>query len=179
MELCSLIDLATIKRLGLPYNPAMPTRSHGLYWEPGAQPKRYDGVVPGLVHLQFSKDVVLTLPEIKVIQHSETLIILGTDLQTAEEGPWHFRGVGFDHRWSRVLYFIKGHKTKPVDLVGWPQVAKAAKTAKRVSFADPPATVLPEEDTGVANGWCMHTRDIPPVKLSKQMLEPVPNKTPR
>ena len=96
--------------------------------------------------MQSSKDVVLTLPEIKVIQHPETLIILGTDMQTAEEGPWHFQGVGFDHRWSGVLYFAKGRKTKLVDLVGWPQAAKAAKTAKRVSFADPPATAPPEDD---------------------------------
>ena len=117
----SIIDEHTARELGLHVELATATRGHGAFWGPGATPIKYHGVVPGPVHVQFSHNVTLTLPEIKVIQHMEPLVILGADLMRYNRGKgWTFKYVGVDGKRGGLITFTDKRKQEIVELICWP-----------------------------------------------------------
>ena len=68
-----------------------------MFTVPGrASPVPYAGAVEGPVTLQFSADVKLTLPIIRLVNHGRPLCIIGADAlcDGAVEGTFGFTGMG-------------------------------------------------------------------------------------
>ena len=86
----TIIDAETAKRMGLPIEVATRSKSFGTYWGPSGPESHYYGRIPGPVKVEFSKDIFITLPEIKVINSLEPLVLLGTDLLTDSTQEWAF-----------------------------------------------------------------------------------------
>ena len=117
----SIIDEHTARELGLHVELATATRGHGAFWGPGATPIKYHGAVPGPVHVQDSHNVTRTLPEIKVIQHMEPLVILGADLMRYNRGKgWTFKYVGVDGKRGGLITFTDKRRQEIVELICWP-----------------------------------------------------------
>ena len=69
----------------------------GMFTVPGrASPVPYAGCVEGPVSLQFSAEVKLTLPFIRLVNHGRPLCIIGADAlcEGAAEGSFEFVGMG-------------------------------------------------------------------------------------
>jgi hypothetical protein len=75
-----MIDYESAKALGLDIELSNGEKSFGSFWGPAGEPVAYYGRVRGPVTVQFAKDIAFRLPEIKVIKHSEPLVIIGTDI---------------------------------------------------------------------------------------------------
>ena len=75
----SLIDLDTAKTLGLEVEMAK-SNNMGNFWGPGGEVMGYSGTVRGPIKFQIAASVYLEAPELKVIKHSEPLLIMGTDV---------------------------------------------------------------------------------------------------
>lgn len=72
----TVADKHTIERLGLKIDRV----ECGSYWDMAAMPVQYYGKVAGPVPIRFSHDIVMYLPEIKVIDTNDMLFIIGDDL---------------------------------------------------------------------------------------------------
>ena len=72
--------------------------SFGTFHGPGGKEQAYLGIVKGPVPLHFLADVVVYLRELKVIQHTKPLVLIGVDVLSAEHVVWSVRyiGVGLD-----------------------------------------------------------------------------------
>ena len=68
-------DKHTIERLGLKIDRV----ECGSYWGIAAMPVQYYGKVTGPVPVRFSRDIVMYLPEIKVIDMDGVIFIIGDD----------------------------------------------------------------------------------------------------
>ena len=68
------------------------------FYRPGGKEQAYLGVVKSPIPLHFSADMVVYLHELKVIQHTETLMLIGADVLSSGHASWSFRyiGVGLD-----------------------------------------------------------------------------------
>ena len=71
----TIADKHTIKRLGLKIDWV----ECGSYWGIAAMPVQYYGKVTGLVPKRFSHNIVMYLPEIKVIDTDNALFTIGDD----------------------------------------------------------------------------------------------------
>ena len=60
----------------------------GTFYEPGGKEQAYLGVVKGPIPLCFSADAVVYLRELKVIQHTEPLVLIGADVLSAGHAGW-------------------------------------------------------------------------------------------
>ncbi len=93
-----MIDRKAAEKLGLPIEKATKRRKFGSFWGPGGKQSWYYGRIAGPVTLRISRDVTLELAEIKVLEHGEPLLLIGTD--SLSEGPngnksvWRFCWVG-------------------------------------------------------------------------------------
>ena len=76
----TVADKHTIAKMGLKIEYG----DFGSFWGLGAGPTSYLGRVPGPIIIQFSEEVSMWLPEIKVIDTDEPLLILGNDLLAPE-----------------------------------------------------------------------------------------------
>ena len=76
----TVADKHTIAKMGLKIEYG----DFGSFWGLGEVPTSYLGRVPGSITIQFSKEVSMWLPEIKVIDTDEPLLILGNDLLAPE-----------------------------------------------------------------------------------------------
>ena len=76
----TVADKHTIAKMGLKIEYG----DFGSFWGLGAGPTSYLGRVPGPIIIQFSEEVSMWLPDIKVIDTDEPLLILGNDLLAPE-----------------------------------------------------------------------------------------------
>ena len=74
--------------------------------------------------VQFDAQVVIPLAEIKLIETSEPLILVGSDLMVppAVQKGWPFRDMGYDKNDIGTICFRKQMRTRPVQLLAWPTV---------------------------------------------------------
>ena len=115
----SMIDTVTVKLMGLQVEVARKYHYFSLFLGLNSEPVRYYSRVLGLVSVQLGPQVILTLPELKVIQHVEPLLILEGDLMaTPVLGDWSFLYVGINpkDRGGEVA-FIHGIEVAKVPLV--------------------------------------------------------------
>ena len=76
----TVADKHTIAKMGLKIEYG----DFGSFWGRGAGPTSYLGRVLGPIIIQFFEEVSMWLPEIKVIDTDEPLLILGNDLLAPE-----------------------------------------------------------------------------------------------
>ena len=98
------------------------------------------------VRLHFGTEVVVALPEIKVITHPEPLFLLGADVLCGGRKGWNFRSVGVGSDGQGFLTFAfredddnkgKDRRTCTVPLLNAPHAGKAP------NYAPPEPTALP------------------------------------
>ena len=74
--------------------------------------------------MRFDAQVVIPLAEIKLIETSKPLILVGSDLMAppAIWKGWRFRDIGYDDNDIGTICFRKQKCTHPVQLLAWPTV---------------------------------------------------------
>ena len=96
----TMIDLGTAWKAGLPLVYPTKERHLGFFYGPSGEPTAYAAIVEGLVYLRFGPDVVLDIPELKVMHNKDPIILVGTDVMKARPseklGGWGFHYVGLD-----------------------------------------------------------------------------------
>ena len=115
----SLLDLASAKRMGLPVELAT-GQEFGTYFGPGSKETPYAGRVQGPVTLKLSSEVTLELRELKVIHHSEPLLLIGADVLCGGRPGWTFRALGVGAGGMGMVVFAKGKRTVSIALVNAP-----------------------------------------------------------
>ena len=91
----SMMDKDTALELGFDIEIATKEKHFGSFYGPGNKTIHYYGRIRGPVTIKFDKDVALVAPEIKIVEHSEPLVLIGTDVLTDyTEGEWQFAYVG-------------------------------------------------------------------------------------
>ena len=71
----------------------------GTYTGLEGKPTPYVGRVVGLVLVAFSPRVTITLPELKLVETRDPLLLMGTDMmRSLNNGGWRFLNVGYHPR---------------------------------------------------------------------------------
>lgn len=105
-----MMDRAAAESMGLPIDRATKKVRYGSYIGPGGKETFYYGRVKGPISMKLSPEVTVQLPEIKVIEHGEPIILIGTDTLVDSEDPeWRFCWVGIHpvHRRGQWV-FVRG-----------------------------------------------------------------------
>ena len=91
-----MIDEVTTTLAKLPIIQASKEWDFGWFYGPSGEAMHYAGILEGLVHLRFSKDISITLPEMKIVKNKEPIVLIGTDTMvvSADNKAWHFVHVG-------------------------------------------------------------------------------------
>lgn len=76
----SKIHTATVAKLGLTIEKAAQFMSFGSFWGPSSKQIPYNGRIAGPINIHFGSGLALEAPEIKVVEHLEPLILIGTDV---------------------------------------------------------------------------------------------------
>ena len=90
----TMMDRTVASKLGLPIERANKKIKFGSYYGPGGKETYYWGRVPGPVIVRIAAGVELKLNEIKIIEHSEPILIMGTDALVDSEETWRYCWVG-------------------------------------------------------------------------------------
>lgn len=136
----SLVDVDTARQMGLEVKEG----DAGYFWGPGNAATSYFGRVVGPVRLQFEDNLVLTLPELKVVKgtRKDPLLILGSDLMApCQEGEWDFVDIGCHPTTKQgQMRFSNGSQVKTVPLACWPQPASrwVRADSEKSEKGDPP-----------------------------------------
>ena len=140
----SLIDLDSAHAMGLQVHHARGSE-YGTFYGPGGREQAYLGVVKGPIPLRFSADVVVYLCELKVIAHTEPLVLIGADVLSAGHVGWSFRYIGVGLDGQGLISFVKGRKTRTLPLVRAPHLANLGLPAPTapVSVATPAPAAAP------------------------------------
>ena len=145
----SLMDLETARRVGLQIEVAHGSE-FGTYFGPGSKERPYAGRVVGPVVLRFGKEVQLELRELKLIHHSEPLLLIGADVLCGGRAGWTYRAMGVGAAGKGMIIFANGKRTVSLPLVNAPRLGRprfvspaSATSAAMVASAPepPPATV--------------------------------------
>ena len=74
--------------------------------------------------MRFDAAVVIPLAEIKLIETSEPLIIVGSDFMAPPPSTrgWRFKDIGYDDHDVGTVRFCKGRRCRPIPLLAWPTV---------------------------------------------------------
>lgn len=86
----SMIDRATAEALGMDIEVATKDKHFGSFFGPGTNGSGtrnvyYYGRVKGPIDITFGKRLVVVADELKVVEHFEPLILIGTDILTDKE----------------------------------------------------------------------------------------------
>ena len=139
-----MMDLDSAKKLGLTIQRTDREVHFGSWSGPGDKPQYYVGHVPGPVLVRFDAQVVIPLAEVKLIETSEPLIIVGSDLMAppAVRKGWKFKDIGYDEHDVGTIRFRKcgTRRTRAIPLMAWP-------TMRPEMSAPRPYTVAPASIT--------------------------------
>ena len=93
--------------------------------------------------VRFDAQVVIPLAEIKLIETSEPLILVGSDLMAppAIQKGWRFQDIGYDNNDIGTIPFHKQKRTHPVQLLDWPTVCPEMSAPR--SYIAPPQAAAP------------------------------------
>ena len=118
----SLIELHFARVLGLEVQEAL-HQEFGTYYGPGGEEKGYVGRVWGPLTVRFSSEVVVELPELKLIIHPEPLLLLGADVLCFGKRGWSFRAIGVGSERQGLLTFSRGKRTCTLPLLNAPNAS--------------------------------------------------------
>ena len=127
----SLIDVRSAQKMGLPVTLAQ-DREFGTFYGPGSVERAYAGIVAVPVPVRFSADVVLYIRELKVIQHSEPIMLIGVDVLCSGHLGWDFRGIGPGHDGRGFISFACGRKNRTVPLLRAPHMMNLGQPAAQL-----------------------------------------------
>ena len=80
----------------------------------------------GPLTVRFSSEVVVELPELKVIIHLEPLLLLGADALCFGKRGWSFRAIGVGSEGQGLLTFLCSKRTCTVPLLNVPNASGEA-----------------------------------------------------
>ena len=85
--------------------------------------------------------MVVYLRELKLIHHTESLVLIGADVLSAGHVSWSFRyiGVGLDGQW--LISFAKGWKTRTLLLLQAPHLMNLGLPTPTPTSPVPPPTI--------------------------------------
>ena len=94
-----MIDKSTAEALGLTIDVATKDKHFGSFFGPGSSGNKprstfYYGRVQGPLQIQVGRDMYLRAEELKVVEHFEPLLIIGTDILTEKNTKTKFCYVG-------------------------------------------------------------------------------------
>ena len=114
--------------------------------------------------LRFGKEVQLELRELKLIHHSEPLLLIGADVLCGGRVGWNYCAMGVGAAGKGMIIFANGKRTVSLPLVNatmlgrpcYVSPAPATTAATVTSAPNPsPATVSTALGPGVPQmGWC-------------------------
>ena len=93
---CTIMDIDMAKRIGLPVVEEA-RAEFGSFTVPGrSQPIPYPGAVLGPVSIQFSQEVSVEIPLLRLLRHGRPLLLIGADILAGSPkvGQWEFGGMG-------------------------------------------------------------------------------------
>lgn len=138
----SMIDKRTAMELGFEVEVATRDHHFGSFYGPGDKIIYYYGRVKGPLHVHIDEDIYLMAPEIKVIEHTVPLLLIGTDVLTdAITGDWKFAYVGL-HPFTRKGNLVIVHKSgtlKDIPLTSWPDKHNRDKPPMKIKEILPKA----------------------------------------
>ena len=104
-----MMHIDSAKKLGLTIQHTDREVHYGSWSGPGDKPQYYVGRVPGPVLVRFDAQVVIPLAEVKLIQTTEPLILVGSDLMAppAVKKGWKFKDIGYDKHDIGTICFRK------------------------------------------------------------------------
>ena len=96
----TMLDKATASAAGLSITlPGEGVEVGGYYQPSGGDIIYYHGVVQGPVQLRFSEDVVISIGELKVLESTDPMILIGADAMAAPLQArcpgWQFLHIGY------------------------------------------------------------------------------------
>jgi hypothetical protein len=118
-----MIDLKTATKLGLPIEVATPQKHFGSFYGPNGVSTPYYGRVKGPVRIDVGPDVYLSVPDIKVVQHKDPLVLLGTDVLVNSWNDWVFHYVGIHkEKKTGIMSVVRSSDGAEVtvELSSWP-----------------------------------------------------------
>jgi hypothetical protein len=122
-----MIDKATAEALGLEIEVATKHKHFGSFFGPGTNGSGnknvyYYGRVKGPVTIQFGKLLSVVADELKVVEHFEPLILIGTDILTDKEAMTKFCYVGLhpEERTGKIVFKNGGKGLVELPLASWP-----------------------------------------------------------
>jgi hypothetical protein len=90
----SMIDRKSAEELGFDVEVATKNNHFGSFYGPGGKVVYYHGRIKGPIEIWLDKDIKLLAPELKVVEHFEPLMLLGTDVLTEGSTRWNFCYIG-------------------------------------------------------------------------------------
>ena len=135
----------------------------GTFYGPGSKEQAYLGVVKSPIPLRFSADMVVYLRKLKVIQHTEPLVLIGADMLSAGHVGWSFCYIGVG---QGLISFAKGWNTRTVPLLCAPHLTNLGLPAPTLTSPVPsptPSAAAPSTDPKLSElialvkdkGWCL------------------------
>ena len=120
----TMMDITSARKMGLQIQLTDKEIHYGSWSGPGDKPQYYVGRVPGPILVRFDAAVVIPLAEIKLIETSEPLIIVGSDFMAPPSSTrgWRFKDIGYDDHDVGTVRFRKGRRCRPIQLLAWPTV---------------------------------------------------------
>ena len=93
-----MINEATAMLTKLPIIQTSKERDFRWFYGPSGEATHYTGIVEGPIYLRFSKDISITLPEMKIVKNKEPIVLIGTDMMVAptDNKAWCFPHMGLD-----------------------------------------------------------------------------------
>ena len=119
----SMIDRTTAERLGFKVEVATKNKHFGSFYGPGGKVVYYHGRIQGPIEMWLDDEVMLVAPQLKVVDHCEPLLLLGTDVLTNGDKEWQFCYVGIHPttRLGRLVVANRKGVTKEIPLTSWPK----------------------------------------------------------
>lgn len=123
----SMIDRATAEALGLEIEVATKDKHFGSFFGPGTNGSGnrnvyYYGRIKGPIDITFGKRLLVIAEELKVVEHFEPLILIGTDILTDSSSPIKFCYVGLHPEDRNGVIVFKDEKKSllEIPLASWP-----------------------------------------------------------
>lgn len=137
----SMMDRQTAEEMGYNIEVATRNKHFGSFYGPGGKTIYYYGRIVGPINVWFENGVKLIAPEIKIVEHFEPLVLIGTDVLTDSSTDWKFCYVGLHPKTRKGMIVLANRRgeTKEIPLATWPLNGRAGKSNLPANPVVPPA----------------------------------------
>lgn len=137
----SMMDRKTAEEMGYDIEVATRNKHFGSFYGPGGKTIYYYGRIAGPIDVWFENGVKLVAPEIKIVEHFEPLVLIGTDVLTDSSTNWRFCYVGLHPKSRKGMLVVANRKgeTKEIPLATWPLNGRSGRNKLPVAPVEPQA----------------------------------------